>query len=76
VNLSPEQKDGLLAGTKLGTAWAAVGITSWADFAAVLAAIYSALLIGEFLWKKVLRPLAKWRGWIKADGDETGPAPL
>jgi hypothetical protein len=54
-----------VAGTKLGTVWAAVGITSWADFAAVLAAIYSGLLICEFVWKKVIRPFALWKGWLR-----------
>ena len=43
-------------GIKLATAWAAVGITSWADAAAALAAAYSALLIIEWLWKKLMRP--------------------
>ena len=32
---------------KIGTAWAAVGITSWTDFAAAVAALYTVLLIGE-----------------------------
>jgi hypothetical protein len=63
--LTNEQREGLVAGTKLGTVWAAVGITSWADFAAVLAAIYSGLLICEFVWKKVIRPFALWKGWLR-----------
>ena len=64
MNLTPEQKEGLLSGAKLGSVWAAVGFTTWADVAAFLAALYSALLVGEFLWKKWFRPLAEWRGWI------------
>lgn len=30
----------------------AIGITSWGDFAAMLAAIYSLFLIIDWLWKK------------------------
>jgi hypothetical protein len=41
-------------GMKLMTAWALVGITSWADAAAAaLAALYSLLLILEWCWKKI-----------------------
>jgi len=37
---------------KLVSVWAAVGITSWADAASALAAIYTCLLIGEWVYKK------------------------
>lgn len=37
------------------TAWAAVGISSWHDVAAVLAAVYTALLIIEWVWKRLRR---------------------
>jgi hypothetical protein len=46
---------------KAGAAWGgvgvskvlnAIGIGSWGDFAAMCAALYSLLLIGEWLWKK------------------------
>ena len=30
----------------------AIGVSSWGDFAAMLAAIYSLFLIIDFLWKK------------------------
>lgn len=60
MSLSPEQKEGVVAAMKLGSVWAAVGVTSWADVAAFLAAIYSALLIAEFLWKKVIKPFLVW----------------
>ena len=63
--MNPEQKEGAIAAMKLGSVWAAVGITSWADAAALLAAIYSALLIAEFLWKKLFRPMAEARGWMR-----------
>ena len=63
-NLTPEQREGLVAGAKLGSVWAAVGVTSWADVAAVLAAVYSALLIIEFAWKKAIKPFLQWRGWL------------
>lgn len=48
-------------GIKIVTAWGLVGVTSWADFASFLAAVYTLLLIGEWLFKKWLRPLAvRW----------------
>lgn len=65
MNLTPEQREAAVSGIKLGSVWAAVGITSWADFAAFLAALYSMLLIGEFTWKKVLKPFLLWRGWLR-----------
>lgn len=50
---------------KVASAWALIGVTSWADAAAFLGAVYSALLILEWLWKKIFRPLAVDAGWIK-----------
>ena len=39
---------------KIITAWAAaLGIGSWSDLAAALAALYSLILICEWLWKKL-----------------------
>lgn len=38
---------------KAVSAWALVGITSWSDFAAMLAALYTLLLIGEWIYKKL-----------------------
>ena len=50
---------------KVVSMWALVGITSWTDLAAALAAFYSLLLIIEWLWKKCLRPFAESRGWLE-----------
>jgi len=55
--------------TKLGTLWGGValsklGIYTWSDVAAVLAAVYSLILIGEWCWKKFLKAYFKRRGWI------------
>lgn len=63
AHLTQGQKEGLIAGAKLTSVWAAVGITSWADFAAFMAAMYSLLLVFEFLWKKIIKPGV---GWWKA----------
>jgi hypothetical protein len=38
---------------KVGTAWAAVGITSWSEAAGFLAALYTLILIGEWVYKKI-----------------------
>ena len=40
-------------------------LNSWSDVAAVLAALYSVLLIVEWVWKRVARPYAERRGWVK-----------
>lgn len=45
--------------------WAAIGITSWADFASFVAGMYSLVLICEWFWKKIGRGLAVRWGWIK-----------
>ncbi len=50
---------------KIASVWFLTLFTSWADFAAFLAAMYSLLLIGEFVWKKFLRPYCEMRGWVK-----------
>lgn len=48
---------------KVVTVWlAALGITSWGEFAAFLAAVYSMLLILEWCWKKFVRDLlVRWK---------------
>ena len=51
---------------KIVSAWALIGITSWAEAASFAAFLYSALLILEWLWKRAVKPLAVARGWIKA----------
>jgi hypothetical protein len=37
---------------KIASAWAAVGITSWADAASFVAFCYTLILIAEWAWKK------------------------
>lgn len=54
---------------KVFSAWAAFGITSWSDVAALLAALYSLLLIGEWVWKRFGRDAAIRWGLIKPKGD-------
>ena len=51
-------------GVKIVTAWAAVGITSWSDAAAALAALYTLILILEWLWKRLGRPFCEKHGWL------------
>jgi hypothetical protein len=50
---------------KILSAWAVIGITSWADFAAFLGAIYTFVLLSEWAYKKVVRPICIARGWMK-----------
>lgn len=67
---------------KAGSAWLGVGLassTDWAQIASMLAALYTLLLIVEWLWRKLLRPVAEARGWVKRrkrrasdrDGEDT-----
>lgn len=49
---------------KVTTVWAAFGLTTWSDIAAAAATAYTALLIVEWLWNKLIRPYAERRGWI------------
>lgn len=50
---------------KVVSLWALIGITSWAEAAAFAGFVYSLLLIGEWVWKKLGRPFSERRGWIK-----------
>lgn len=50
---------------KIVSAWALVGITSWADAAAALAAVYTSILILEWIWKKFTRPFLERKGFVK-----------
>lgn len=76
LNITPSNPgEGLtMPAIKVASVWGAVAITSWADFAAMLAAFYTMLLIAEWGWKKLLRPFAEGRGWLKRlhrrQGDE------
>lgn len=51
-------------GAKVASVWTAVGISSWGDVASAAAAIYTALLICEWLWKKIGRPFLENHGMI------------
>lgn len=51
---------------KAVSAWlVAIGISSWSDFAAMCAAIYSILLIIEWIWRKFLRSFLENKGILK-----------
>ncbi len=51
---------------KIISAWAmAFGLSSWSDFAAFLAAVYSLLLISEWFWKRFWRPMLERQGVLK-----------
>jgi hypothetical protein len=52
---------------KAASAIAAAGFAglTWNEIAAILAAFYTLLLICEWVWKRVIKPMALTRGWIK-----------
>lgn len=43
---------------------AAIAGLKWSELAAFLAASYTFLLIAEWFWKKLWRPMGERRGWI------------
>lgn len=50
---------------KVGTALVAgFGVSSWSDLAALIAFVYTACLLAEWLWKKCGRPFCESRGWL------------
>lgn len=70
--LTTEEKEAVTSGAKLVGAWGSVSvtkmttITAWAHLIAeIAAATLTILLVGEFLWKKIIRPFCEYRGWIK-----------
>ena len=64
--MSIEQSTSVPApGVKIATAWFATLFTSWADVTSFLAALYTLLLLGEWLWKRCGRPFAERHGWVK-----------
>jgi pyrroloquinoline quinone (PQQ) biosynthesis protein C len=58
-------RDAVVGGAKIASVWAFVGISSWADFAAMMAALYSLLMILNFCWDKFLKGWCIRAGWIK-----------
>jgi hypothetical protein len=50
---------------RIASVWAAIGITSWADFAAFLGALYTGYLLAISFWKNTLRPFLEHMGWIQ-----------
>ena len=58
-----EVKHPVVKGASVLLAWA-TGMT-WGEFASMLAAVYTLLLIVDWFWKRIGRPLAVRRGWVK-----------
>ena len=52
---------------KIAASWAAVGISSWSDASAFMAFCLTAWILGEKIWKAVIRPYLVNRGYIRAD---------
>lgn len=65
MNAQAQQDTVAAPAVKIVTAWAAVGITSWAEAASALAALYTVLLIAEWLWKRLVRPFCESKGWVQ-----------
>jgi O-antigen/teichoic acid export membrane protein len=52
---------------KVASAWGVIAFTSWAEFAAFLGALYTMVLLTEWFWKKMWRPLLVRLGYLPAD---------
>lgn len=72
VRMLQNDKEALVAGAKLGTVWATLGVASWDQaaqmaqtFASFAAGILTLLFICEFLWKKVIRRICYRMGWME-----------
>ncbi len=50
---------------KIVAAWGAIGITSWADASYFLAACLSLVLLIDWFWKRVWRPVLEHFGLLK-----------
>lgn len=46
---------------KGASVWGLIKITSWADLSYALAAVYTAILIGHWVWKNVIKPSRRKR---------------
>lgn len=76
--MNDDIKHPAIKGASVGAAL--VGGLTWGELASMLAALYTGCLLIEWLWKRVLKPLAQRRGWLAGPRrqflDSTGPAPL
>lgn len=45
--------------------WLLVASVPWSTIASIAATLYTALLISEWVWKKIVRPFCVGRGWLK-----------
>lgn len=41
-----------------------IGGLTWGEIAQIMASIYTLCLITEWIWKKLVKPLAIHRGWL------------
>lgn len=70
MNADIESKAAIVKVSVLWTGVAVGGTTlSWAEIAAILASVYSLILIGEWLWKRIGRPLLERFNKGDSDGE-------
>ena len=60
-----ENNDIQMPVTKVVSLWALIGVTTWTEAAAFAGFVYSLILIGEWLWKKVFRRIAESKGLVQ-----------
>jgi hypothetical protein len=72
-----DQLEGRVTAAKAGSAVLVGGGAAsldWGTIASILATIYTAALLCEWVWKKLLRPFAESRGWVKRRRRRAGDA--
>lgn len=55
---------------KIISALGLAGISSWSEFASACAAVYTLLLIGEWVYKKFIRPALIRNGIVTGGSDD------
>lgn len=55
---------------KAGSVWGVIGITNWADLSYALAALYTALLLGHWVWKNLIKPFRRRKQGLVAPAVE------
>ena len=51
--------------TQLAMLWGVIAIESWQDLDTILGILLSGVLLGEWVWVKLIRPACVRRRWLK-----------
>lgn len=51
--------------TQLAVLWSVIAVESWRDLDTILGILLSGVLLGEWVWAKLIRPACVRRKWLK-----------